>query len=61
MSDKPDPTARIVIADTPTPQLEHLRSALEDMLGWGLSQQARKSVEIKIKAIALTLKERGVS
>ena len=49
---------RLVIAETPTADLVTLHADLAEQLDWGLSKQARKAVEIKLKAIELTLAER---
>lgn len=46
------------VRDTPTPQLEAMRDTFRTHLTWGLSKQARKSTEIKLRAVELVLAER---
>jgi hypothetical protein len=57
MSDQPE--RRVVLLDTPTDELLVLRGEWEEMLTWGLSKQARKSVEIKIGAVNYVLAQRN--
>lgn len=46
------------VRETPTPELVEMRNALLVQLSWGLSKQARKATEIKLRAVELTLDER---
>lgn len=54
------PTRNIVIRDTPTDELLAIREVWLEQLGWGLSAQARKQLEIKVGAVEYRLRERGV-
>jgi hypothetical protein len=53
-------TRTLVIRDTPTDELLEIRGLFLEQLGWGLSKQARKALEIKVGAIEYRLRERGV-
>lgn len=57
MSDTPEPT-RIVIAEQSDEQLLWLRQEFEEMLTWGLSKQARYSIERKLGAVNYVIAER---
>lgn len=50
----------MIIQQTPTPQLKEVLALLREQASWGNSRQQALALRIKIKAIEMTLRERGI-